>query len=348
MPVAPTNFWCVFTISVPLVRSKLNENSELHKSSITQEVRRYTIASYEAGQRLDNFVLKLMKGVPKTHVYRLIRKGQVRVNGGRKQVGYRLNTSDIVRLPPVRAPESHVGLGALPTVARLIDSSVLYQDRDLLILNKPSGIAVHGGSGLHGGLIESLRHLRNEPQLELAHRIDRDTSGCLLIARRRSALRELHAAFRHSEVVKVYMAIVVGKFEEPFEVRAPLLRYRSRGGERHVVVSDAGQSARTRFEPLTNHSGLTWARIDLGTGRTHQIRVHAAHSGIPVAGDERYGIKDVNRDLRRYGLVRLALHAYQLRFVHPATEKLIEIKAPLPEMLESFSNQYGLAVPTLM
>lgn len=288
-----------------------------------------------------------MKGVPKTHVYRLIRTGQVRVNGGRKRADYRLNVSDIVRLPPVRAAGSNEGLGSVPTVQRLLESSILHQDRDLLVIDKPSGIAVHGGSGLHGGLIESLRYLRNEPHLELAHRIDKDTSGCLLIARRRSALRTLHAAFRDSEVTKVYLAVVIGELMEPFETQAPLLRYRRRGGERHVVVAEEGQSALSRFEPLISHRGLTWTRIGLGTGRTHQIRVHAAHSGFPIAGDDRYGPKESNRDLRRYGLLRLALHSYRLGFAHPATGQWVEIKAPLPHTLQIFSDRYGMPIPSL-
>lgn len=296
-------------------------------------MRRLTIAEDYAGQRLDNFLVREMKGVPKGHIYRLLRTGQVRVNGGRRKPDYRIEAGDELRLPPVHLSERPTPVGPLKRGTAVLTEGILYEDDVLLVVNKPPGLPVHGGSGLDGGLIEALRRLRDEPQLELVHRLDRDTSGCLLITRRRSALRILHAAFREGRVNKRYLALVSGQLHEPFTSQAPLERFAKRGGERHVEVTSSGRAARTRFRPLA--CGEAWSLVEAlpDTGRTHQIRVHAAHARYPIAGDTRYGDKIRNRELRELGLRRLALHAAGIDFAHPRTDEPLNFSAPLPDDL---------------
>ncbi|MGH8272738.1 MAG: RluA family pseudouridine synthase, partial [Gammaproteobacteria bacterium] len=300
-----------------------------------QGVRRVHASAEDAGQRLDNFLAREWKGVPRGHVYRLLRTGQVRVNGGRRKPAYRLAAGDELRLPPVRIAERTPATGPLQRVSALLDSNVLYEDKWLLAVCKPSGMPVHGGSGLSGGLIEALRILRAEPELELVHRLDRDTSGVIVIARRRSALRALHAAFREGTIKKRYLAILLGRVEAPFTSEAPLARYVKRGGERHVAVSAEGKRSVTRFEPLAPGERVSLVAALPATGRTHQIRVHAAEAGHPVAGDTRYGDKEANRSLKTDGLARLALHAERLVFAHPQIGEPLEIQAPLPADLAS-------------
>ncbi|MDN5863721.1 MAG: RluA family pseudouridine synthase [Gammaproteobacteria bacterium] len=298
-----------------------------------QGVRRLKVGEEFAGQRLDNFLARELKGVPRGHVYRLLRTGQVRVNGGRRRPKYRLADGDEVRLPPVRLPEREPSTGPLKRTEALLASGILFEDKVLLAVNKPPGMPVHGGSGLNGGLIEALRTLRKEPELELIHRLDRDTSGCLLIARRRSALRALHAALREGKVDKRYLALLVGRVDQPFVADAPLERYVKRGGERHVTVSREGKAAKTFFEPLASGERASLVLARPATGRTHQIRVHALEAGHPVAGDSRYGDKAANRQLRDLGLRRLGLHAASLCFEHPQTGENLSIEAPLPDDL---------------
>lgn len=295
------------------------------------DVRRLRVGEEEAGQRLDNFLARVLKGVPRGHVYRLLRTGQVRVNGGRRPPRYRLAAGDELRLPPVHIAARETPAGPVGPVAAMLAGGPLYEDEVLLVVDKPAGIPVHGGSGLSGGLIEALRTLRGDPDLELAHRLDRDTSGCLVIARRRSALRALHAAFREGEVEKRYLALLVGRVERPFASEAPLKRYVKRSGERHVAVSAAGRPAATRFRPLAVGDRATLVEALPGTGRTHQIRVHAMHAGHPVAGDPRYGDKAANRALKAYGVDRLALHAAMVEFVHPRSGRPVRVEARLPE-----------------
>lgn len=311
------------------VRSSANK-FRVDKKPIAQGVRHHEVSDDESGQRLDNALLRLLKGVPKTHVYRLLRTGQVRVNGGRRGAGYRLRGGDVLRLPPVCRVEKIPQDGPLARVKPVLEAGILYEDTDLLVINKPTGIPVHGGSGLAGGLIEALRRLRAEPRLELAHRIDRDTSGCLIIVRRRSSLRILHVAFREGRIRKRYLALLLGEIHAPFESRAPLRRYVQRGGERHVAVAADGRSAHTRFLPKATSGALSLVEIELDTGRTHQIRVHATHAGHPVAGDPRYGNAVENRRLRALGLRRLALHAARLQLDHPRTGRPLDLTAPLP------------------
>lgn len=296
-------------------------------------VRRVTVSEDFAGQRVDNFLARELKGVPRGHIYRLLRTGQVRVNGGRRKPDYRLEAGDELRLPPVRLAERSQSPGPLRRADTVLEGGVIYEDQHLLVVNKPSGLAVHGGSGLDGGLIEALRHLRGEPGLELAHRLDRDTSGCLVIARKRSALRALHEAFREGRVEKRYLALVAGQAKGPFTSAAPLERFVKRGGERHVAVRPGGRPARTRFRPLAMGDQFTLLEALPDTGRTHQIRVHAAHAGHPIAGDPRYGDKALNQRLRAEGLRRMALHAAGLSFEHPGSGQRLSFTAPLPDDL---------------
>lgn len=297
------------------------------------EVRRVQISEDQAGQRLDNFLMREIKGVPRGHIYRLLRTGQVRVNGGRRKPDYRLETGDELRLPPVYLRDRPAPIGPLKRGTTLLAEGILYEDDGLLVVNKPAGLPVHGGSGLDGGLIEALRHLRKEPGLELVHRLDRDTSGCLLIARKRSTLRALHAAFREGRVKKRYLALVAEGVHAPFTSRAPLERFAKRGGERHVAVRATGRAAQTRFVPIACGEAYSLVEALPDTGRTHQIRVHATHAGHPIAGDTRYGDRERNRQLRALGLRRLALHAAGIAFVHPRTGETLALQAPLPDDL---------------
>lgn len=295
---------------------------------------RVTAGEDEAGRRLDNFLMSHLKGVPRAHVYRLIRSGEVRVNSRRVQASYRLVSGDEVRVPPVRQPEA----GNAPPAGRVrgewIEARVLHEDEDLLVLNKPSGLAVHGGSGISLGAIELLRATRGpRANLELVHRLDRDTSGCLLIAKRAGALRALHAQFRDGTVDKRYLALLIGRWPgRARTVDAPLVTDDRRGGERHVRVDAAGKEAVTHFVPLERFADAVLAEVQLTTGRTHQIRVHAASIGHPVAGDERYGAAD-DPVVRSHGLRRLFLHARSLGFVGPGSGAPITVEAPLGEDL---------------
>jgi 23S rRNA pseudouridine955/2504/2580 synthase len=324
----------------------LSDNRDPAEGSSRRGVRRLRVDEEAAGQRLDNFLARELKGVPRGHLYRLLRTGQVRVNGGRRKPAYRLAAGDELRLPPVRVAEREPATGPLRRVEALLASGLLYEDDVLLAVNKPAGMPVHGGSGLAGGLIEALRILRKEPALELIHRLDRDTSGCLLIARRRGALRALHAAFREGSVEKRYLALLLGRVEKAFTSDAPLARYVKRGGERHVAVSEAGKRSFTRFEPIAAGEQVSLVVALPATGRTHQIRVHAAASAHPVAGDIRYGDKTANRALKSAGLGRLALHAAALRFVHPRSGAPLVIEAPLPaDLAPAVQNLTGYRAP---
>ncbi|MES9872189.1 MAG: 23S rRNA pseudouridine(955/2504/2580) synthase RluC [Candidatus Sedimenticola sp. 6PFRAG7] len=288
------------------------------------------------GQRIDNFLMNVLKGVPRSYIYRILRKGEVRVNKGRIKASYRLQEGDLIRIPPVRiAEKQEPGKPDKRTIERL-EGAVLFEDKRILVLNKPSGLAVHGGSGLSYGVIEALRILRpDERQLELVHRLDRDTSGCLLIAKKRSALRRLHELLRENRVDKRYLALVSGRFpQDKVKVDAPLLKNTLKGGERVVRVDPKGKEAKTHFYVVKRFPDCTLVEAKLLTGRTHQIRVHAAHLGTPILGDTKYGDVQANRDMRERGLKRLFLHARQLRFRLQDDEKDLVIEAPLEPALE--------------
>ena len=301
-------------------------------------VRHVTIDDSHAGQRLDNFLLTFLKGVPRTRIYRLVRKGEVRLNKGRCHPDDRLKTGDVVRIPPVR-----LGTSAAPQLGAAIEAGrfdwlhdrILYEDEQLLVLDKPAGLAVHGGSGVSVGLIEALRGLRpNTPYLELAHRLDRDTSGCLLLAKSRTALLKLHELLRDGGMDKYYQALVAGPWEGGVRhVEASLEKGRLASGERHVQVGEEGKDSATDFTPREKFGQAALVDIHLHTGRTHQARVHAAHIGHPIGGDNKYGDRDFNQRLKSFGLDRLFLHAAHLYFPHPHSGLKIHVEAPLPEVL---------------
>ena len=301
------------------------------------KVRLLTAGDEDAGQRLDNFLFRTLKGVPKSHVYRLLRTGQVRVNKKRAKPDYRLEAGDELRLPPVRQEEK-AAPGLPPRWQQeALKAAILFEDDRILVINKPAGMAVHGGSGVSFGAIETLRVLRPEsPGLELAHRLDRETSGCLIVAKRRSAVRALHAAFREGRVEKRYLALVAHPWKGGEQaVDLPLEKNLLQSGERMVKVSREGKAAQSLFRPMKKFADSCLAQVRIYTGRTHQIRVHAAHIGHPVAGDEKYGDKEANKRFKALGLARMFLHAAELAFDHPETGERLELKAPLDGELEA-------------
>jgi len=309
-------------------------NTEQNPRSSAQFV---TIEAGFEGQRLDNFLLNMLKGVPKSYVYRIVRKGEVRVNKGRIKVNYRLNVGDLVRIPPMRLPEKkEEGYVDQHWLERL-ESSIIHEDPRLIVLNKPSGIAVHGGSGLSFGVIEALRKLRpDERQLELVHRIDRETSGCLLITKKRSALRTLHELMRSNKIDKRYMALLIGNWRrDKVDVDVPLLKNSMQGGERVVKVDPRGKDAQTQFRVVERFKSALLVEAKLLTGRTHQIRVHAAYLDTPILGDTKYGDEAGNKRYKQLGLRRLFLHAEHLRFRWPGERKDSVFKAPLDDELQA-------------
>lgn len=289
------------------------------------------IGAEEGGQRIDNFLLRHLKGVPRSHVYRVLRSGQVRVNSGRIRADYRLKTGDRVRVPPVRGAAAPAPVPRPSPALQRLEAAVLYEDEGLLILNKPAGTAVHGGSGLSYGVIEALRALRpHTPPLELVHRLDRATSGCLMVAKKRSLLRALHDLLRRGQIDKRYLALVAGRWRGgEREVSAALVKNILQGGERMVKVGAQGKPALSHFRPLQVYHDASLVEVRLDTGRTHQIRVHAAHIGHPLAGDDKYGDAAFNRRMRDFGLRRLFLHAHALSFTLPGTPREIHVSAPL-------------------
>ena len=298
-------------------------------------VRKVRIDSEQAGQRIDNFLRRELPGLPRSRLYRIIRRGEVRVNGGRTKVEYRLAAGDEVRIPPARLNDGP-GEASAGQIAS-IEKHIIFEDKRILVVNKPSGIAVHGGSGNSHGVIELLRESRPEIRdLSLVHRLDRETSGCLVLAKRRSALRELHGRFREGTVEKNYLALVAGdwQFGEHL-VDAPLLVQHRKNGERHVIVSSGGKEARTLFRLSRTFGRFSLLQCQPATGRTHQIRVHALHAGHPIAGDERYGDAEVNVAAKQQGLKRLFLHAQSIAFPDDSGNEL-HFTAPLPEDLDRF------------
>jgi 23S rRNA pseudouridine955/2504/2580 synthase len=295
------------------------------------QVKWLEVGEEAAAQRIDNFLLRHLKGVPKSHVYRVLRSGEVRVNSGRVKPAYRLQIGDKVRLPPVRTASK-------PPTAKPQDFKIAYEDPALLVIDKPAGVAVHGGSGVSFGVIESLRAARPEAKfLELAHRLDRDTSGLLLIAKKRSALVELHRMLREGEVEKIYAAVVKGSFPlETREIRESLHKHVNAKGERRVSVQEGGKTAVTQIRVLKK-SGYSLLEVRLLTGRTHQIRVHLAHAGHPILGDDKYGDFDLNHRLEKQGVKRLLLHAQRLSFMHPLSKENLKLQSPLPADLKKFA-----------
>ncbi|MGA6363741.1 23S rRNA pseudouridine(955/2504/2580) synthase RluC [Proteus penneri] len=300
------------------------------------QVQFVTIDGDEAGQRIDNFLLARLKGVPKSMIYRIIRKGEVRVNKGRIKPEYKLNAGDSIRIPPVRVSEKEeVAVSPKLDKVSALANCILYEDDHLMLINKPSGTAVHGGSGLSFGVIEGLRALRPEARfLELVHRLDRDTSGVLLIAKKRSALRALHEQLRLKQMQKDYLALVRGQWQSHTKVvQAPLLKNILQSGERVVKVSNEGKPSETRFKVEERFEFATLVKASPVTGRTHQIRVHTLHAGHPIAFDDRYGDRDFDSQLVGTKLNRLFLHASSLTFTHPSTGDQMRIEAPMDNHL---------------
>lgn len=304
-------------------------------------VRRVKIDDGHEGQRLDNYLMSQLKGVPKSRIYKLVRGGEVRVNGGRVEVSRKLALGDEVRIPPVRVSESVPKPTSLPKDVPRLASRIIYQDEAILVLNKPSGMAVHGGSGISRGVIEQLRMEFPERRfMELAHRLDRETSGILVVALKRRALVALHEIFRLHRIDKRYLALAVGKWrDEVRNVKLSLHKFVTADGERRVNVDEGGQTAHTVFRRMKGWSDFTLLEAELKTGRTHQIRVHLAHLKFPIAGDDKYGDFPLNKQLTGRGLKRMFLHATKLSFNHPISGEPLIFEAPLPDDLQQFLDK---------
>ncbi len=298
------------------------------------------VGAEEAGQRIDNYLIRWLKGVPKSHVYRILRSGEVRVNKGRIGPDYRVQTDDKVRIPPIRTAERVVA--AAPKAGARVEFDILYEDAALLVINKPSGLAVHGGSGISFGAIEQLRAARPQAKfLELVHRLDRDTSGILMFAKKRSALVALHEQLREGRVQKIYLALVRGHWRDAKRaVKAPLQKHLLANGERRVSVHEEGQAAHTVFRLRKawpdSQPPFSLLEAELKTGRTHQIRVHLAHLEFPIAGDDKYGDFPLNKTLKKQLLKRMFLHAYRTGITHPDSGEALHFEAALPPELEAF------------
>ena len=306
------------------------------KSPVTMR----TVTADEAGQRIDNFLMRHFKAVPRSRVYRLLRKGEVRVNRKRVAAEYRIQEGDEVRLPPVRIEAGdQLGRGGpgrpSSSLLELVERAVIYQDKHLLVIDKPAGVAVHGGSGMSFGVIEALRESRPRETLELVHRLDRDTSGCLLVARDRATLTALHALIRNGGMHKTYLGLVAGSWQLGTKrIDAPLATDNRQHGERHVRVAAAGKDSVSVFKPVQFFGPLaTLMEVDIPTGRTHQIRVHAAFAGHPLLGDDKYGDRERNAELKLHGLKRTFLHAQSIAFEWPGSGVPFHASAPLPAEL---------------
>jgi 23S rRNA pseudouridine955/2504/2580 synthase len=322
------------------MNSPLAEPVRLHGPKSAVEMR--TITADEAGQRIDNFLMRHFKSVPRSRVYRLLRKGEVRVNRKRVDAEYKIAEGDEVRLPPVRIDAGDEAGRAGPgrpstSLLELIEGAVIFQDKHVMVLDKPAGVAVHGGSGMSFGVIEALRASRPRENLELVHRLDRDTSGCLLIARDRPTLTSLHALIRNGGMHKTYLALVSGSWQLGTKrIDAPLATDNRQHGERHVRVAAAGKDSVSVFKPVQFFGSLaTLMEVDIPTGRTHQIRVHAGFAGHPLLGDDKYGDRERNAELKRHGLKRTFLHAQSVAFEWPGSGMPFHVSAPLPAELSA-------------
>ncbi|CAL62228.1 Ribosomal large subunit pseudouridine synthase C (rRNA-uridine isomerase C) (rRNA pseudouridylate synthase C) [Herminiimonas arsenicoxydans] len=307
------------------------------QSQVSVQVQLVTISEEEAGQRIDNFLLRICKGVPKSHIYRVLRSGEVRVNKGRIDQTYRLTEGDVVRIPPIRIAEK------APSTAPGAEFKILLEDNHLLVIDKPAGVAVHGGSGVSYGVIEQLRAARPDAKfLELVHRLDRDTSGVLVLAKKRSALTNLHEQIRGGEPDKRYLVLVHGDWKNARQhIKLALHKYSTADGERRVRVQADGMESHTIFNLIQRYGEFALLEAELKTGRTHQIRVHLASSGFAIAGDDKYGDFALNRELQkangeRVALKRMFLHAHQITFIHPESGKPVTLNAPLPPECERF------------
>ncbi len=296
-----------------------------------------TVDEFSIGQRLDNYLLKKLKGVPRPHIYRIIRKGEVRVNKGRKKAEYKLQLNDVVRIPPIRlATEKSIRYSS--SFIDLLHKSTLYEDEGLLIINKQSGIAVHSGSGIKVGVIEALKDNYSKP-IELVHRLDRATSGCLMLAKKRSVLKDLHEQLVKHQMEKRYIAFVKNSWSKKYHtIDSPIFQ-----NSRYSVIDAKGKESISVFHPIKNFQDKDYSaslvEVEIKTGRTHQIRVHAKHAKHPIAQDDKYGDPDFNDLMKKIGLDRLFLHAKSLTFTNPTTKEIQKVIAPLPSKLEDFLNK---------
>ncbi len=311
--------------------------TEVKPPPVSLQVQLLTIGAEHAGQRIDNFLLRIYKGVPKSHIYRVLRSGEVRVNKSRIDQTYRLLEGDVIRVPPIRVEKRQ------EKVAPGVEFKILLEDNHMLVIDKPAGVAVHGGSGVSYGVIEQLRAARPQAKfLELVHRLDRDTSGILLLAKKRSALTNLHEQMRDGDTDKRYLVLVNGDWQnERQHIKLPLHKYTATNGETRVRVQADGQASHTIFNLIQRYGDYALLEAELKTGRTHQIRVHLLSSGFAIAGDDKYGDFALNRSLQkadgqRVALKRMFLHAYQITFSHPETGKPVALKAHLPPECEKF------------
>ncbi|SAL31602.1 RluA family pseudouridine synthase [Caballeronia sordidicola] len=317
-----------------------------HKKVASEQVSMIEIDENAAGQRIDNFLLRVCKGVPKSHIYRILRSGEVRVNKGRIDAAYRLEMGDLVRVPPIRTAQ--LDETPVSSNAPAAEFPILFEDDHLIVINKPAGVAVHGGSGVAFGVIEQLRNARPQAKfLELVHRLDRETSGVLMLAKKRSALVNLHEQMRDNKIDKRYQAVGHGEWPAGWGrrriVKESLHKYLTPEGERRVRVQDDGLASHTVFNLIERFDEYAWVEAELKTGRTHQIRVHMAHIGLPIAGDAKYGDFALNKNLVRPdakpSLKRMFLHAFRLKLVHPATGETLQVEAPLPAECRRFIEQ---------
>ena len=314
-------------------------------TDLSAPVRYCQIDADHCGQRIDNYLLHQLKGVPKSVIYRLLRKGEIRVNKGRIKPHYRLQMGDQLRIAPVRLPQvDSPKLCLSPKRATALRQRLIYEDDSLIALNKPSGLAVHGGSGIQAGLIEQFRTLSPQyAKLELVHRLDRDTSGVLLLAKQPRVLKAMHELFRQGQVHKEYLCLVHGQWpEQRVQVNAPLLRFHLPSGERRVRVDAQGKPSCTLYQVLHSTAEYSLLTVRLLSGRTHQIRVHCQHVGHPVAGDAKYCPSAVYQHSQQQGLMRLFLHAHQLKFVHPDTGQTLCLTQPLAQELDEFLQHLGM------
>lgn len=322
-------------------------NQQLGGAFSPEKVSFLEIDENSVGQRLDNFLFRICKGVPKSHIYRIVRSGEVRVNKGRIGVDYKLEMGDMVRVPPLRLPTE--AQKQAEHAVRPAEFPIVFEDDALLVINKPAGVAVHGGSGVSFGVIEQIRAARPQAKyLELVHRLDRETSGILLIAKKRSALTGMHQQMRRQthedDLDKRYLALVKGKWLNPKQaVKQPLFKYTTAEGERRVMVRADGLTSHTVFTLQQRyhhpeHGCFSLLEAELLTGRTHQIRVHLQHTGFPILGDDKYGDFTLNKQLVRVGLKRMFLHAYRMHIRHPLTGELLQLDAPLAPECQQFIN----------
>lgn len=299
------------------------------------QVNFYTATEADENQRLDNLLIKILKGVPKSHIYRIIRSGEVRINKGRADASDKVQLNDIIRIPPIRIAEKevtkHIPACTFP---------ILYEDNYYLIINKPSGVACHGGSGVSFGVIEQLRQTQQYKFLELAHRLDKETSGILILAKKRQALVELQELMKNNLMTKEYYALTIGRWkDEKRNVKAPIFKYTNKDGERRVKIDQLnGQFAHTIFTTVKKFTDYTLVNANLQTGRTHQIRIHCQFLGYPIAGDEKYGDFELNKALPKQGLKRMFLHAHHVQFIHPITAQTVDIRCELEANLIAFYN----------